>query len=228
MQKTARSFGKRRSAQHLRRESTRVMDRKTHWDGVYTTKASDEVSWFQSEPTVSLRLLERSGLTAETCVIDIGGGDSRLVDHLVTRGLRCVTVLDVSAAALARARARLGPQADRVHWIEADVTGPWTVSQMNIWHDRAAFHFLTEADDRARYVAHVRDVVTGGGTVIIGTFAPDGPERCSGLPVRRYDPAGIGAELGEGFTLVDTLADVHRTPAGAVQSFTYSRFVRDP
>jgi len=153
-------------------------------------------------------------------VIDIGGGDSRLVDHLVSRGLRCVTVLDVSAAALARARARLGEQADRVRWIEADVTGPWTVSQVNVWHDRALFHFLTEAEDRVRYVAH-------GGTVIIGTFAPDGPERCSGLPVCRYDAAGIGAELGEGFTLVETVAEAHRTPAGAVQSFSDSRFVRD-
>ena len=149
------------------------------------------------------------------------------MDHLVSRGLRCVTVLDVSAAALARARARLGEQADRVRWIEADVTGPWTVSQVNVWHDRALFHFLTEAEDRVRYVAHVRDAVGHGGTVIIGTFAPDGPERCSGLPVCRYDAAGIGAELGEGFTLVETVAEAHRTPAGAVQSFSYSRFVRD-
>jgi hypothetical protein len=98
---------------------------------------------------------------------------------------------------------------------------------VNIWHDRAVFHFLTEADDRVRYVAHVRDVVKPGGSVIIGTFAPDGPERCSGLPVCRYDAAGIGAELGEGFTLVETVADAHRTPTGAVQSFSYSRFVRD-
>ena len=148
------------------------------------------------------------------------------MDHLVARGLRCVAVLDVSPAALARARARLGPQADRVQWIEADVTAPWTMSPMHIWHDRAVFHFLTEVEDRARYVAHVRDVVTAGGTVIIGTFAPDGPERCSGLPVRRYDAAGIGAELGEGFILVEALADAHRTPTSAVQSFIYGRFVR--
>jgi len=149
------------------------------------------------------------------------------VDHLVSRGLRCVTVLDISAVALARARARLGDQADRVRWLEADVTGPWTVPQVNIWHDRAVFHFLIEADDRLRYVIHVRDVVTRGGTVIIGTFGPDGPTRCSGLPVCRYDGAGIGVELGEGFTLVETLGEEHRTPAGAVQSFSYSRFVRD-
>jgi hypothetical protein len=138
-----------------------------------------------------------------------------------------MTVLDVSGAALARARVRLGPQADSVQWIEADVTGLWQASRMNIWHDRAVFHFLTEADDRARYVDHLRDVVTCGGTVIIGTFALDGPERCSGLPVRRYDAAAIGAELGQGFALVETLADAHRTPTGAMQSFSYSRFVRD-
>lgn len=203
------------------------MDRKAHWDRVYTTKASNRVSWFQLEPTVSLRFLERTGLTAATCVIDIGGGDSRLVDHLVARGLRCVTVLDVSAASLARARARLGERADRVRWIDADVTGPWTVPQVDIWHDRAVFHFMTEAEDRMRYVAHLRDVLKPGGTVIIGTFAPDGPERCSGLPVCRYDAAGIGAELGEGFTLVETVLDAHHTPAGTVQSFSYSRFVRD-
>ena len=150
------------------------------------------------------------------------------MDHLVARGLNCVAVLDVSGPALARARARLGELANRVSWIEADVTGPWTAPKTDIWHDRAVFHFLAESEDRARYVAHLRDVVAYGGTVIIGTFAPDGPERCSGLPVRRYDAAGIAAELGEGFTLVEALADAHRTPTGAVQSFIYSRFIRNP
>ena len=160
-------------------------------------------------------------------MIDVGGGDSRLVDRLVSRGLRCVTVLDVSATALARARARLAEQADGVRWIEADVTGPWTSFPVDIWHDRAVFHFLTEVEDRARYVARVRETVKRGGTVIIGTFAPDGPERCSGLRVCRYDAAGVGAELGGGFTLVEAVADAHRTPAGTVQHFCYSRFVRE-
>jgi len=160
-------------------------------------------------------------------VIDVGGGDSRLVDHLISRGLRCLAVLDVSAAALARVRARLIERADCVRWIEADVAGPWTPFPVDIWHDRAVFHFLTEAEDRARYVARLREAVTRGGTVIIGTFALDGPERCSGLRVCRYDAAGVGAELGEGFTLVETVADAHRTPTGAVQHFCYSRFVRE-
>lgn len=149
------------------------------------------------------------------------------MDRLIARGLRCVTVLDVSGTALARAAARLDRFADHVQWIEADVTAPWTTAPVAIWHDRAVFHFLTEADDRARYVAHVRDLVQSGGSVIIGTFAPDGPERCSGLPVRRYDAAGIGAELGPGFTLVDVVAEAHHTPAGVIQNFTYSRFVRE-
>ena len=149
------------------------------------------------------------------------------MDRLVSRGLRCVAVLDVSATALARARARLIEQPEGVRWIEADVTGSWTPFQVDIWHDRAVFHFLTEAEDRARYVARVREAVRLGGTVIIGTFAPAGPERCSGLPVCRYDAAGVGAELGGGFTLVETVADAHRTPTGAVQRFYYSRFVRE-
>ena len=139
-----------------------------------------------------------------------------------------MAVLDVSGAALARAQARLGEQADRVRWIEAVVTGPWTVPPVDIWHDRAVFHFLTDAEDRARYVAHVREVVNPGGVVIMGTFAPDGPDRCSGLPVCRYDAAGIGAELGEMFTLVETIADAHRTPSGRCNpSVTVGSFVND-
>ena len=161
-------------------------------------------------------------------MIDIGGGDSRLVDHLVGRGLRCVTVLDVSGAALARARARLGERADCIHWIEADVTGPWTVPPMDVWHDRAVFHFLTEATDRAQYMAHLRDAIKPGGAIIIAAFAPDGPEQCSGLPVCRYDAEGLAAELGDGFTLVESVPEAHQTPSGQRQSFNYSRFVREP
>ena len=160
-------------------------------------------------------------------MIDIGGGDSCLVDHLLARNLRCVTVLDVSRAALDRARARLGNRASKARWIEADVTGSWSSPPVDVWHDRAVFHFLTEAGDRARYVAHLRDVVKPRGTVIIGTFALDGPERCSGLPVCRYDAAGIGAELGAGFSLVEAVPESHHTPTGSVQQFNYARFILD-
>jgi SAM-dependent methyltransferase len=138
-----------------------------------------------------------------------------------------VTVLDVSASALARARTRLGDAAAHVRWIEADATGLWTLSPVDIWHDRACFHFLTEAEDRLRYVGNLRAAVKRGGIVIIATFALDGPERCSGLPVCRYDAVGLAGQLGAGFTLLDTHTDAHRTPAGAVQSFSYCRFVRD-
>ena len=135
-------------------------------------------------------------------MIDIGGGDSRLVDVLVARGCQCVTVLDISSAALTRAKARLGPAQDRVTWLEADVTGSWPVPHVDIWHDRASFHFLTDDADRAAYVACLRAGLREGGTLVIATFAPDGPEKCSGLPVMRYSPEAIGAVLGPGFRLI--------------------------
>lgn len=159
-------------------------------------------------------------------MIDVGGGDSRLVDHLVARGVRCVTVLEISAAALARARARLGANQHAVRWIEADVTGDWPVEPVDIWHDRAAFHFLTDAVDRARYLTRLRQAVKPRGNVIIATFALDGPTKCSGLPVMRYSAETLGSELGPGFTLADAITERHQTPAGIVQSFCYSWFRR--
>jgi len=158
-------------------------------------------------------------------VIDIGGGDSRLVDHLVARGVRCVTVVDISGAALRRAAERL-PGAP-VTWIEADVTGPWTASPVDLWHDRAVFHFLTDASDRRRYLEHLLNILKPGGQAIFATFALDGPSKCSGLPVMRYSAATLSAELGPRFRLVETLDDEHQTPSGGVQKFCYSRFVRD-
>ena len=150
------------------------------------------------------------------------------MDHLLARGVRCLTVLDISAAALSRARKRLGDQADWVTWVEADVAGPRTLSasRVDIWHDRAVFHFLADARDRAQYVEHVSRLVKPGGTVIIGTFAPDGPDRCSGLPVCRYDAAAIGAEFGPRFSLIETTDEAHRTPSGAIQRFCFVRLWR--
>lgn len=148
------------------------------------------------------------------------------MDHLLARGLSCVAVLDISGAALARAQARLGVAQTRVAWIEADVTAEWSVPQVDIWHDRALFHFLVESDDRARYVARLKRAVRLGGSVIIATFGLDGPERCSGLPVQRYSAATLGAEIGPAFDLAQTAHERHRTPFGTEQSFCYSRFVR--
>ena len=159
-------------------------------------------------------------------MIDVGGGDSRLVDHLVVRGVRCVTVLDISGAALARAKTRLGEKQHAVRWIEADVTSGWPPEPVDIWHDRAVFHFLTDAEDRARYLTGLRQAVKPGGNVIIATFALDGPTKCSGLPVMRYSAETMGAELGPGFALADAVTEGHRTPAGIMQSFCYGWFRR--
>lgn len=202
------------------------LDRKAHWERVYTTKASDAVSWFQSEPTVSLRLLDAAGVTPESRIIDVGGGDSRLVDRLLERGLRRVFVLDVSGAAIARAKARLGEQQTRVTWIETDVNGEWHVPAVDIWHDRAVFHFLTDPDDRRRYVEQLHRAVIPGGAVVMATFALDGPEKCSGLPAMRYSPETMSAELGSEFRIVESLNDKHQTPSGTTQSFCYTRFAR--
>jgi SAM-dependent methyltransferase len=148
------------------------------------------------------------------------------VDALVARGLRCLAILDISAAALARARVRLGPAGGVPTWIVADVTTDWSFEPVDIWHDRAVFHFLTDEKDRARYREHLRTGLKPGGTAIIATFALDGPEKCSGLTVARYSPETLAAELGQDFQLVSSSNHAHRTPSGATQSFQYSRFTR--
>jgi SAM-dependent methyltransferase len=157
-------------------------------------------------------------------VIDVGGGDSRLVDYLVARGLRCISVLDISGAALARAKARLAAAASHVDWIEVDVTTLWSARTVDVWHDRAAFHFLTDADDRRRYTERARRHVRAGGHLVLATFAPDGPTQCSGLPVVRYSPESLAAEMGSGFALVDAASEPHTTPSGGVQRFQYAVF----
>jgi SAM-dependent methyltransferase len=199
------------------------LDTHGHWNSVYTTKGERDVSWFEFLPTESLRMLEASGLTKNSCVIDVGSGDSRLVDQLVVRGLTCIAVLDVSEAALLRAQARLGEISKTLTWIASDVTAEWSVEPMDFWHDRAVFHFLVDPRDRALYVQRLRQTLKLGGTAIIATFAPDGPPSCSGLPVARYSPETLAAELGDEFTLIDSTAHLHHTPWGATQSFQYSR-----
>ena len=202
------------------------MQRKEHWERVFTTKGEQDVSWFEALPAISIQMLEAAGLARETCVLDVGGGDSRLVDHLAARGMDCLAVLDVSRSALKRAQSRLGDAATVPVWLESDVTGDWSLKPMDIWHDRAVFHFLVDAEDQARYLAHLRDVLKPQGAVIIATFAPDGPETCSGLPVARYSPESLADRLGSAFTLMESRHHVHQTPWGAAQTFQYSRFVR--
>lgn len=198
-----------------------------HWQGVYEKNAPDRVSWYQAEPRLSLALIARAGIRPDARVVDVGGGASVLVDRLIDRGFADITVLDIAESALARSRARLGPRAERVRWVVADVTGWRPEGSFDLWHDRAVFHFLTEAADRARYVEALRAALAPGGHAIVATFALDGPERCSGLPVVRYGPESLLAELGPGFTLVASEREEHVTPAGRVQPFTYALFRRD-
>ena len=202
------------------------MDRHRHWERLYRTKSEREVSWFEEIPAVSLRLMEAVGLTTHTCVLDVGGGDSRLIDHLANRGLDCLAVLDVSEAAIHRGQVRMGAAAKVPIWITSDVTGDWSIKPMDIWHDRAVFHFLTDPADRVRYVEHLRQTLKRKGSAIIATFALDGPAMCSGLPVVRYSPETLAVELGTRVTLVESVPHVHTTPWGTRQSFQYSRFAR--
>ena len=200
--------------------------RQAHWEGVYTARGEKEVSWYQDSPAPSLELIALAGASRGSRIIDIGGGASRLVDHLLAQNFERVTVLDLSAAALEAAKARLGGKAKKVRWEVSDVTQWNPPANYDIWHDRAAFHFLTATADQSAYADRVRRAVKAGGHVIIGTFAPDGPERCSGLPIVRHDAASISAILGPDFDLIDTRRHDHVTPWNAVQRFQFSMFRR--
>jgi SAM-dependent methyltransferase len=201
-----------------------MLDRQSHWQNVYQTKGERDVSWFQETPTISLDLIRATGVGADAPIIDIGGGASRLADALLANGFRSISVLDISETALATARNRLGPRAEHILWIVADVTTWRPDKAYDVWHDRAAFHFLIKPSDRAAYAGCVREAVHPGGHVIIGTFAPDGPERCSGLQVARHDGTSIGEVLGPSFKLIECRRHAHRTPGGSLQRFQFSRF----
>ena len=198
--------------------------RQAHWEQVYTSRDETEVSWFQDNPTPSLELIELTRRGRDTGIIDIGGGASRLADGLLERGFRDLTVLDISAAALDLAALRLGRRASRVQWIVADVTEWQPSRRFDIWHDRAVFHFLVDPADRAAYVTRLNCALVPGGHAIIATFAADGPDTCSGLPVRRYDAASLATELGVEFTLVKSRPHDHATPWNSSQRFQFSVF----
>ena len=199
--------------------------REQHWQGVYSSKAEDAVSWFEESPAVSLALLDAAGLETSHAVVDIGGGASRLVDALQARQQAWVTVLDLSAAALETARRRIAPDAP-VDWVVSDVTRWKPLRRYDVWHDRAAFHFLTKVDEQAAYVDVLGQALRPGGVAVIGTFAPDGPEKCSGLPVARHDSASLSRILGADFALIATRRHDHLTPWASVQHFQFSSFRR--
>jgi len=198
------------------------MQTKEHWDRVYSTKPTTAVSWFQEHAEQSLRLIRGTGVARTASIIDVGGGASTLVDDLLRDGYAALTVLDLSAAALAAAKARLGARAAGVQWLEANITtAALPVHAYDVWHDRAVFHFLTTADERQAYVAAVMRSVRPGGHVIVATFAEDGPSQCSGLPVMRYSAGELHGEFGASFALLQHEREEHHTPAGTVQKFVY-------
>jgi len=199
-------------------------DRQSHWQNVYTTRREKEVSWFQERPDVSVEFIVATGAGPDSAIVDIGGGASRLVDALLDDGYRSLTVLDLSEAALASSRDRIGRRAATVTWIAADITTWRPPQRYDVWHDRAAFHFLTDEKDKRAYLSRMEAALRVGGQAIIATFALDGPERCSGLPVARYDGASLAALFGPHFRLLANRVVEHRTPSGAAQVFQFSRF----
>lgn len=200
--------------------------RAEHWDHAYAASTAPCRSWYQAEPSLSLHLIAAAGFGPEARVLDVGGGTSYLVDRLLARGHSRVGVLDISTAAIEEARVRLGADAGRVEWFVTDVTQFEPPHAWDIWHDRATFHFLTDPCDRAAYRRVLLDSLVPGGHAILATFAPSGPERCSGLPAVRCSAADLAAELGAEFTLVESVPEAHRTPGDKVQDFLYCRFVR--
>jgi 2-polyprenyl-3-methyl-5-hydroxy-6-metoxy-1,4-benzoquinol methylase len=198
------------------------MDAKNHWENVYTTKQPDAVSWYRPHLETSLALVERAAHSHSASIIDIGAGESTLVDDLLVRGYEKITVLDVSQTALEVTKKRLGLLAQQVNWIAADITQVRLESPAyDVWHDRAVFHFLTSIEQRAAYVRNVAKSVNPGGHVIVSTFGPEGPTKCSGLEVMRYDAESLHNAFGTRFRLVESLKELHRTPFGTTQQFVY-------
>ena len=198
------------------------MSLKTHWQHIYQVKAPTEVSWYQDHSLQSLQFIRQTGMPKTGSIIDVGGGSSTLVDDLLTNGYQQISILDISAAALEVAKQRLGAHANDVTWLEADILHiRLPHHEYDLWHDRAVFHFLTQQDDRRHYVNLVKEAVKPGGHVIVATFASDGPERCSGLQVSRYEPESLHQEFGDSFVLLDSTKEIHHTPFGTEQKFLY-------
>lgn len=203
------------------------MDSKAHWTAVFNTKASTEVSWFQPHLDLSLQMISRSGVDPNCSILDVGGGDSSLVDDLVKSGYSNITVLDIASSAIRRARQRIGIAYSNVHWIEEDILlAQLPERHFDLWHDRAAFHFFVDKVARQKYRSQASKALKPDGHLVIATFAADGPERCSGLPTMRYSPEALAQEFEEHFILVESEPEAHKTPQGKEQRFIYCRFRR--
>lgn len=200
-------------------------DRKKHWENIYETKSPEEVSWYQPVPHTSLEFINHFNVPKTAKIIDVGGGDSFLVDHLLELGYEDITVLDISAAAIERAKARLGEKAVQVHWIVSDAAGFQPTRTYDFWHDRATFHFLTDEKDIASYLTTIRQSLSADGTLVIGTFSDKGPEKCSGIRIKQYSADSMSHLLGQyGFKKIYCITTDHVTPSGAKQHFTFCGF----
>jgi SAM-dependent methyltransferase len=197
-----------------------------HWERVYDRKRPEEVSWYEPRPEHSLALIQSARLPRDASLLDVGGGASGLARELLAAGYTDISVADISSAALKRSAAALGDQADRVVWIETDLRNHRFTRQYDLWHDRALFHFMVEEADQGAYLQVLRAALRTGGHLILATFGPEGPNRCSGLPVSRYGTAGLLAAVGDGFELLSASLHEHPTPAGATQQFHYAHLIR--
>ena len=198
------------------------MKTQEHWEQIYRAKAPDQLSWYSPHLSASLELIQRASVSHSASIIDVGGGESTLVDDLLERGYRNITLLDISQAAIDANTKRLGKKAERVHWLTADITKvELEPARFDVWHDRAVFHFLTASNDRVAYVRQVVKAVKHGGQVIVSTFGPEGPTRCSGLDVVRYDAESLHDEFGKRFRLLESSKQLHHTPFGTLQQFLY-------
>jgi SAM-dependent methyltransferase len=202
------------------------MDKKAHWENVYQTKGSTEVSWYEPDPKQSLDLILEAAGERRGRVIDVGGGQSFLVERLLDAEFAQVAVLDISSAAIAATQARLGNRAGKVKWIVGDITRVDSLGEFDIWHDRAVFHFITDAEDQRRYLDLLQRTLPIHGHFVVGTFAIGGPENCSGLPIRQYDEATMEEALGPSFELVKHGSYQHTTPAGKPQLFFFGIYRR--
>lgn len=203
-----------------------MMDAQAHWDRIYSEKAPNQVSWYRPHLEASLTLIEQTSAGSAASIIDVGAGESTLVDDLLVRGYSRLTVLDISKAAIAASKKRLGGAAERVRWLVADIMqAELEPSSFDVWHDRAVFHFLTTEDERRAYILQVVRSVRHGGHVIVSAFGPEGPTRCSGLEVVRYDAESLHAEFGANFRLISSSRHLHETPFGTSQQFLYCHCV---
>lgn len=201
-------------------------NRQKHWENIYKNKEIDEVSWYQPIPETSIEFIENSHLPKTAKIIDVGGGDSFLVDHLLERGYTDITVLDISEAAINRAKKRLGEKAGVVKWIHADAASFKPEEYYDIWHDRAAFHFLTDDDEISRYIEIAQQYIKPSGTLVVGTFSEQGPTKCSGIEIKQYSEHSMTQRFGKYFQKVKCLIVDHKTPSDTVQNFVFCAFRR--